>query len=108
MNRRVTLVAVLAAALALCPALSAQASGWATIRSNSGGAWLRAQPTTASYGQEYLGNVTSVLMICWIDAQWATGNYSSNRWFRVEPAYDPAVGYVHSSLVANQVTVPHC
>jgi hypothetical protein len=86
----------------------AAASGWSAISSHSGGAWLRAQPTTNSYGIEYLGNGTQVLMMCWIDAQWATGNYSSNRWFRVEPAYDPNVGYVHSSLVANQVSVPHC
>jgi hypothetical protein len=87
---------------------SASYSGESTISSRSGGAWLRAQPNTGSYGIEYLGNGTHVLMLCWIDAQWATGNYSSNRWFRVEPAYDPNVGYVHSSLVANQVSVPHC
>lgn len=105
-----------AAAVALVGALAggivvaspASASGWANIRSNSGGAWLRAQPSTSAYGMEYLGNGTSVLMMCYIDAQWATGNYSSNRWFRVEPAYDGSVGYVHSSLVANQVGVPRC
>jgi hypothetical protein len=66
------------------------------------------EPTSTSYGQEYLGNGTSVLMICWVDVQWVTGNHSSKRWFTVEPAYDPAVHYVHSSLVANQVNVPHC
>jgi hypothetical protein len=111
MNRYLAAAAVgvvAVGALTLAPGRSAQAAGWAMIRSTSGGAWLRVQPTTASYGQEYLGNGTSVLMICWVDAQWATGNYSSNRWFEVEPAYDPAVGYVHSSLVANQVSVPHC
>ncbi len=109
MRSRLAAVGILTSTvLALAPALSAQASGWASIRSNTGGAWLRAQPTTAAYGEEYLGNGTSVLMICWVDAQWATGNYASNRWFKVEPAYDPTVGYVHSSLVANQASVPHC
>lgn len=111
MNRYLATAAVgvvVSTALVAGPAVPAQAAGWATIRSASGGAWLRAQATTASYGQEYLGNGTSVLMICWVDAQWATGNYASNRWFEVEPAYDPAVGFVHSSLVANQVSVPHC
>ena len=101
-------LAVLACAGGIAAASPASAAGWATIRSNSGGAWLRAQPSTSAYGMEYLGNGTSVLMMCYVDAQWATGNYSSNRWFKVEPAYDPAVGYVHSSLVANQVGVPRC
>ncbi|HUY52285.1 MAG TPA: hypothetical protein VMV92_42370 [Streptosporangiaceae bacterium] len=91
--------------LAASPGL---ASGWPVISSRSGGAWLRASPNTGSHGIEYMGNGTRVLMICWIDAQWATGNYSSNRWFKVEPEYDLNVGYVHSSMVADQARVPEC
>src|SRR5690349_5622518 len=66
--------AAMIAGSALATASPASASGWATISSNSGGAWLRTQPSTGSSGIEYLGNGTQVLMLCWIDAQWATGN----------------------------------
>lgn len=69
---------------------------------------MRSCPNTGCSGIEYLGNGTPVMMFCWVDAQWATGNYSSNRWFLVGPAYDNHSGYVHSSLVANQTSVPDC
>ena len=60
---------------------------------------------------KYLYNNTNVLMICWTDSQWVyppNSNYSSNRWFMVEPEYDLNIGYVHSSFVYNQITVPRC
>lgn len=69
---------------------------------------MRVSPTTNSYGVEYLGNGTNLSMICYVDNQWANGNYWSNRWFYVGPNYDNHAGYVHSSLVANQIRVPHC
>jgi hypothetical protein len=85
--------------------------GFSLISSNSGGANLRAAPTMNSKSYEYLGNGTLVLMICWITGQTVSppnSNYTSNRWFEVEPEYDPTVGYVHSSLVTDQANVREC
>ncbi len=85
--------------------------GFSVISSNSGGANLRAGATTNSTSYEYLGNGTEVLMICWITGQSVSppnSNYTSNRWFKVEPEYDFDIGYVHSSLVIDQATVPEC
>jgi hypothetical protein len=85
--------------------------GYSLIESNSGGANLRANDTMNSTSYEYLGNGTEVLMICWITGQTVSppnSNYTSNRWFEVEPEYDPTVGYVHSSLVTDQATVGEC
>jgi hypothetical protein len=85
--------------------------GYSLISSNSGGANLRAAATMNSYSYEYLGNGTEVLMICWTTGQTVSppnSNYTSNRWFLVEPAYDPTVGYVHSSLVIDQANVRQC
>lgn len=85
--------------------------GFSLISSNSGGANLRAASTMNSYSYEYLGNGTEVLMICWTTGQTVSppnSNYTSNRWFKVEPEYDPTVGYVHSSLVIDQANVREC
>lgn len=85
--------------------------GYSLISSNSGGANLRAAATMNSTSYEYLGNGTEVMMICWITGQTVSppnSNYTSNRWFKVEPAYDPTIGYVHSSLVIDQASVGEC
>jgi hypothetical protein len=85
--------------------------GFSLIESNSGGANLRASATMNSTSLEYLPNGTEVLMTCWITGQSVSppnSNYTSDRWFRVEPEYDPTVGYVHSSLVTDQANVPEC
>jgi len=85
--------------------------GFSLISSNSGGANLRAGDTTGSTRLEYLPNGTEVLMICWITGQTVSppnSNYTSNRWFKVEPEYDFTIGYVHSSLVIDQANVGEC
>jgi hypothetical protein len=85
--------------------------GYSLIESNSGGANLRASATMNSTSYEYLGNGTEVLMICWTNGQSVSppnSNYTSNRWFKVEPEYDFTIGYVHSSLVTDQATVGEC
>jgi hypothetical protein len=53
------------------------------------------------------GNAGIVKMRCWRDGSWVTGNYSSNRWFLVMLT-DQREGYVHSSFVTNQQSVPEC
>ena len=57
-------------------------------------------------------NGTGVGMMCWLDNQWVyppNSNYASPRWFKVGTyALGGSIGYVHSSLVANQTAVPHC
>ncbi|MFI5916826.1 hypothetical protein [Dactylosporangium sp. NPDC051541] len=66
--------------------------------------------------QSYAANAPrqTVAVGCWWDGDWATGNYSTNRWFRVlvwesYDGYDvPRWLFVHASYVYNQPTVPHC
>lgn len=49
---------------------------------------------------------TLVTMHCWIDDSNATGAYASPRWFYVTAG--STRGFVHSSRVADQASVPHC
>jgi hypothetical protein len=59
------------------------------------------------------GNQT-VSVLCWYDGDWAVGNYSTNRWFKVLvwENYDgygvPRWLFVHASYVFNQPTVRQC
>jgi hypothetical protein len=59
------------------------------------------------------GNQT-VSVTCWYDGDWATGNYSTNRWFKVLvwESYDgynvPRWLFVHASYVFNQPSVRQC
>ncbi|SCL27819.1 SH3 domain-containing protein [Micromonospora inyonensis] len=78
------------------------------ISSNSGGANIRSCPNTGCTSNGYYGNGTGVTMVCYTDAQWVyppSSNYASNRWLKVN---SPTTGYIHSSLVANQVSTPRC
>lgn len=97
--------------VALAP--SASAGGYAHVQSNSGGAYIRAKPTTDSMFYAYVGNGTQVYLYCWVDDQWATGNYRTNRWFQSNvPTYQygSPEAYIHASLipVSAQPTLPHC
>ena len=58
-------------------------------------------------------NGTKTEMTCWTDTEYSTGNYRSNRWFYVKfytPRFGALIGrgYVHSSYVYYQTSVPHC
>ncbi|MEU4569113.1 hypothetical protein [Micromonospora sp. NPDC023956] len=78
------------------------------ISSNSGGANVRSCASTGCSSNGYYGNGTGVTMVCFKDNQWVyppESNYASNRWFQVN---SPTGGYIHSSLVANQVSTPRC
>lgn len=78
------------------------------ISSYSGGANIRSCPNTGCTSYGWWSNGTSVTMVCWTDAQWVyppDSNYASNRWFYIN---SPHTGYIHSSLVANQVSTPQC
>lgn len=112
MGRRIV-VGLAAALMGLAGAVAmpaeASAAPASVISSNSGGANLRECADSACRSFGYLRNGTTVYMQCWVDGGQATGNYSSPRWFSVlTPALGAAGGYVHSSLVANQIGVPHC
>ncbi|GAA3036316.1 hypothetical protein [Actinokineospora globicatena] len=48
---------------------------------------------------------------CWKDGDWATGNYSSNRWFKAYVTHTGGAtqwAFVHSSYVTNQSAVRGC
>jgi hypothetical protein len=63
---------------------------------------------------QFLGrtsNVQKSYVYCYADGAWATGNYSSNRWFQVYVHLSNGkLGrfFVHSSYVYNQISVPRC
>ncbi|MEV7616527.1 SH3 domain-containing protein [Streptomyces sp. NPDC089799] len=98
----------LAVTAALAGAVTAEAAG-SYISSNSGGANVRSCASTSCGSYGYLTNGTGVSMQCWLDSQWVyppSSNYASNRWFRVSSPV--GTGYVHSSLVGAQTSVPHC
>lgn len=101
----------------LIPAMAqpAQAVGASYVYSNSGATNVRYSPYLDSGIVVRLGNFTRVQMLCWTDTQWATGNYASNRWFKVRvdttgsySVYNGVTGYVHSSLVRSQTWTPRC
>jgi hypothetical protein len=93
------LIATIATAMAFGGTAIASAS---YISSNSGSANVRTCGATWCGVVATLGNGTGVNMIAWCDSSWATGNYSSPRWFKIN---SPVSGWVHSSLVAAQQSV---
>ncbi|WP_256106790.1 hypothetical protein [Streptomyces sp. ODS05-4] len=81
------------------------------IKSNSGGAWWRAEPRLDGRKMNYLRNGRAVHMDCWTTGQHVSSseaNYPSNRWFRVQVPEVSGSYYVHSSLVDRQTTVGGC
>ncbi|MFF3855133.1 hypothetical protein ACGFI4_23675 [Micromonospora carbonacea] len=104
---RVAAIVGAAGALVAVTSMPAAAAG-PYISSNSGGANIRSCANTGCSSNGYYGNGTGVTMVCWVDSQWVyppNSNYASNRWFRVN---SPTSGYIHSSLIANQVSTPAC
>ncbi|GJF34847.1 hypothetical protein KNE206_75470 [Kitasatospora sp. NE20-6] len=107
------------AGLTVAVAPAADAAGYATMTVQAGAA-ARTAPYAESWS--FIGWVTSdgwrnpngqaSWVSCWKDAGWATGNYSSNRWFYAYVNYSggaqPTWAYVHSSYVTNQSAVPAC
>jgi hypothetical protein len=103
------IIAIAAPIIAASPAQAIPPDSY--ISSNSGGANMRTCPNTGCGSVAYLGNGTAVIMDCWVDAQSVSppqSNYTSARWFHVSLHYDNRNGYVHSSLVTKQTSVPHC
>ena len=73
----------------------------------SSGANLRgcANATTCAV-MGWLPDETAVNPICWWDGASATGNYASQRWFKI--AYSGGNALIHSSLVERQTNVRMC
>jgi hypothetical protein len=99
-----------AVALATVPmAQPAEAAGPYVYSNSTSSVNLRncAYPTTRGCGvMGTLPNGTSVTMLCWWNGDWAYGNYSTNRWFKIR--YNGGNALIHASLVYNQVGVPLC
>lgn len=108
MIRRAVSTTSIFIACALCFLVTATAAQAASPRVSSDG-WLRNCTDVDNAGCQHAGTWhagTYVDMVCWIDDSWATGEYSSNRWFYVAAA--PKKGFIHSSKVTDQVSVPNC
>lgn len=112
--RRATAAALATGAVALMTttsAVPAHAAGTGAIASNSGGAYIRAQPNPNSTMYGYFGNGTQLTIYCYTDGVWAQGNYWTNRWFQTNvPSYryGSPEAYIHASLVSPQPRVGHC
>lgn len=69
---------------------------------------MRYAPTSLTNVKVWIPNGTAFQMICWVDHQNFTGNYTSRRWFYGQEYSRGSYGYVHSSYVFRQIRVPHC
>ncbi|MCJ1708434.1 hypothetical protein [Microbacterium sp. VKM Ac-2923] len=112
-------MAALVMAGSLGVAAPASAAGYATMTVQAGAA---ARWDAGVYPNNLVGWVTSdgwrnpkgqsSWVKCYTDGGWATGNYSSNRWFlayvNIGSRPNPMWLYVHSSFVTNQSGVPRC
>lgn len=81
------------------------------VWSNSGIAYVRAQPEDSMYYEPVLYNSYPLaLMNCWVDGGWAEGDYWTNRWFYLPVPEDNigTWGYINASVVANRHTLPQC
>lgn len=107
MIRRLILAAAFSVVLVLGTSAAAEA---AYVWSNTGGAYVRAQPWQSSAAYAYVGNYTVLAMYCWTDSGWAMGNWWTNRWYQVAvPGWRyGGVGYIHASLVANPPALRRC
>lgn len=108
-KRSMRTLVLLSAAVIVAVGLSPGTARAASPEVVSSGAWVRMCTKTTLEGCGKVGTWTqggTVSMKCWIDDSWATGRYSSNRWFYVTQGSKK--GFVHSSHVENQVTVPNC
>lgn len=111
---RLAMVVALAALTTMGSVVAAPSATAVTqpyISSKSGGASLRYCPNTGCGRYGVITNGNRVGMLCWRDAQWVyppNSNYASNRWFYVYAPSLNADGWVHSSLVAGQVSTPPC
>ncbi|MCT7293876.1 hypothetical protein NVV99_23505 [Rhodococcus sp. PAE-6] len=61
----------------------------------------------------FFANTQKSSVQCWQDGDWATGNYRTNRWFKVfvnDSRHGDWAhwGFVHASYVYNQKIVPRC
>lgn len=80
------------------------------VSSNTGLAYIRAQPGDSMFYEPTVYNGYPLALICWVDGGWMDGNYWTNRWFQVQVPYDKVgtTGYINASVVANRHTLPHC
>ncbi len=112
-NRLRFLAAVFPALLLVGTTVSPAQAVQPKIASNSGGAHVRACPSTSCSSYGYYANGNNADMICYRDAATATtGNYSSRRWFYVAVSSSSGTylteGWMHSSLVSPQTSTPAC
>ena len=80
------------------------------VWSNSGIAYVRAQPGDSMYYEPVLYNDYPLALVCWVDGGWAQGDYWTNRWFYLPVPGDTVgtYGFINASVVANRYTLPQC
>ncbi len=88
------------------PSTAAAAGPYLTQDANVRSCTNTAHANCAPYAR--ISARTPVSMVCWRDESWATGAYSSNRWFLVRRASDGLEGFVHSSVVGSRTSTPNC
>lgn len=104
-RRLITTITLTGAAMSAMAFGGTAAASAAYIGSNAGYANVRTCPyIQPSCGiRASLRNGQGVNMVKWCDAYWVTGDYYSNRWFKINW---PVSGWVHSSYVEGQNWTP--
>lgn len=107
--RKLVATATAAAAVAGTLVLSVQPARAASYYASTivPGNNVRACASTADPCQVLTTTTSTGRMQCWRDGGWANGRYNSNRWFLMELS-NGQEGFVHSSFVTNQTSVPNC
>lgn len=88
----------------------AEAVDWnrpSRLYNNTGSYWIKMYPVprATNYPTNYSRPGSVFYMDCWQYGQSFAGNYLSTKWFY---GYNGSWGYIHSSYVYNQITVPPC
>ena len=111
-RRRVVAIVMLTAIFAPLsvgvPFAQADHSGVTVRNYSSSYVAMRYAPTSVVNVKVRVPNGTSFRMTCWLWGQTFTGNYRSAKWFYGQEYSRGSWGYIHSSYVLNQITVPRC
>lgn len=106
--KRVLMAAAMMLTATIGTATTAQARGPIVYKQSGGSVPMYYAPCNCTNVQQWLPQSSRFDMWCWTDHQWFNGNYGSSRWFRGQTHHGGAVGFVHSSYVYYQTSVPRC
>lgn len=107
-NLIITLSVLVATLVASSGTVHASGAAWA-YKNGGGQMPNRACASVNCPVVRWINSGTKVFVICWLDTQYAVGNYGSVRWFRtIAPINGGYDGWMHSSYIYYQPVLPRC